>query len=146
MRDVLNKQTSQFEHVVIATTWLLSQRALGFHCVMNRGDISYNVSRGLVIANASPLGFLGLTEQIMTDGVDAAISRLDRRLAPLFRCNHRWDFFVAADSVFDDSPSMVLFAAGSGIYVCKYCTAYALSSTEGSLPLMGRNYGRCATC
>ena len=119
----------------------LSKKALGFSETITYQDILFNVSPDLVIADLSPLAFLNLVEHIDSDGAEAAAVRLYERLLPLLSCRHRW---VEPTMSLDQPWKLILYEpvqVFGRVFVCEFCTAYAISAPGAHLPAVGRSVG-----
>jgi hypothetical protein len=136
MDDDLREQLEKLERSVVELEQA-SKKALGFiHSIEYRG-IPFNVSRRFVIADLAPLAFFHLVEHIEFDDPGSAIVRLYDRLTPLLSCRHEWTPLRRAD---DEHMRTIVMGTdksrqGTGPYICKSCTAYALG---GFLPVIGR--------
>jgi hypothetical protein len=133
--DDIEKQLRQLERS-LADLQQASKKALGFVNTLEYRGIPFNVSKRFVIADLSPLAFFHLVEHITSD-VSSAVVRLHDRLAPLLTCRHEWLPLKRAE---DEHISVIVrgserSAEAAGPFICKFCTAYALST---SLPVIGR--------
>jgi len=140
MSDDLSDQLERLRHA-IADLDKACNRALGFTGSIEYMGISFNVSPRYVIADMSPIGYLGLVEYIHVGcdeaeagGAQEAVVRLYDRMVPLLSCVHQWTPLSRTEDV----PLLSTTAEGGGRpHICKLCTAYGF---EGTLPMSGRRF------
>jgi len=114
------------------------RQALGFSHTIEYKKISFHVSSDFVIADLSPLAFIGLVEYVDSDDAEAAVVSLYARLLPLLACEHQWAI-VGKDP--DEHIKRIadrVRAVGSLLHMCGRCTAYTMNRPGGALPSKGR--------
>jgi hypothetical protein len=138
MSDDLSEQLQRLQQAIVDLD-KACKRMLGFTGAIDYMGISFNVSRRYVIADLTPIAYLGLVEytdeggyEAAADGAQEAVVRLYDRLLPLLLCVHQWTALTRAEDLFLRSTTV---ESSGNPHICKLCTAYAL---EGSLPLVGR--------
>jgi hypothetical protein len=138
MSDDLGEQLERLQQA-IADLDKACKRMLGFTDVIEYMSISFNVSPRYVIADLSPIAYLGLVEYVdegdyeaAADPAQKAAVRLYERLIPLLSCVHQWTPLSRAEDLFLRSTTV---ESTGHPHICKLCTAYAF---EGSLPAVGR--------
>jgi len=134
--DDLREQLEKLARAVLELEQA-SKRALGIVRTLEYEGITFNVSRSFVIADLAPLAFFHLVEHIEDGDTVEAVARLYDRLTPLLSCRHDWTPLRRAD---DEQIRVIVTGtvpapAGPGPYICKSCTAYALTHP---LPTVGR--------
>jgi hypothetical protein len=155
MDPELNEQIERLQRIVDDFAQA-SRRALGFAHTIEYQGIRFLISRQMVVADLTPLGYLQLVETFdSTPGsdldphfdaaagsdatpepcaaIESAVRRLHHRIVPLLLCQHDWIPLRRAD----DYPVRRLERPDETgrAYTCKLCTAYAFGDT---LPTVGR--------
>lgn len=122
---------------------IAQRQALGFSDTIEYKKIYFHVSSHFVIADLSPLAFIGLVEYIDGEDADAAVGRLYDRLLPLLACEHQWTIIGEDPDEQIERIADKARAVGSVLHVCGRCTAYTMNRPGDTLPSKGRMSGLC---